>query len=332
MTDKKLNMGIQILRFIFSFHILVFHCINRKLFKSKFIKFIVRNVDIDLGTFFIISFYYSYNSFTLRNIVKIKQRFYRLLIPYIIWPFVYFIAHNFICYINGKQKNYIRPNLLYYQLITGIGIYIVFWFQFQLIFLSVLFLIIIFFSKNNYFLYLIIIGICLFSFLTSDYYKHFFSYKTIVLDSIRNIPLSYIYVFFGFTLFHLNNVVQFQNYRIKYLFINFIAFYFYIYENNLLDLKAYIYIIKIAVCISLFIVFLILPLHEINYNLFKFITSYTAGIYYLHPKMRDSLEFFFKSMKSKTIGACIINYLMCYLFCFIGSKLFKKVKLRYLFE
>jgi hypothetical protein len=98
MKDKKLNVGIQILRMLFSFHILIFHCINRKLYSSKIILFIVERVDIDLGIFFIMSFYYSYHSFTSMNIVKIKQRFYRLLIPYIIWPLFLITLQYFLPY------------------------------------------------------------------------------------------------------------------------------------------------------------------------------------------------------------------------------------------
>ena len=129
MKNKKLNIGIQILRMIFSFHILVFHCINRNLYKSKIIISITRDVDIDLGVFFIISFYYSYNSFTSKNIVKIKQRLYRLLIPYIIWPFFFFIIHNFNCLVNGEKQYYINSKMLYYQLLSGNGIHLFFGFN-----------------------------------------------------------------------------------------------------------------------------------------------------------------------------------------------------------
>ena len=103
MKVKKLNVGIQILRMLFSFHILVFHCINKKLYSNKIIKFIIGNVEIDLGVFFIISFYYSNHTFISKNIEKINQRFYRLLIPYIIWPLFFFIMHEFSCILNGKK-------------------------------------------------------------------------------------------------------------------------------------------------------------------------------------------------------------------------------------
>ena len=64
--EKKLYLGIEILRMIFAFIILFFHCMN------------------EITIFFIISFYFSYNSFSLKKISKIKERFKRLLVPYII--------------------------------------------------------------------------------------------------------------------------------------------------------------------------------------------------------------------------------------------------------
>lgn len=201
MKDKKLNVGIQILRMLFSFHILIFHCINRKLYSSKIILFIVERVDIDLGIFFIMSFYYSYHSFTSMNIVKIKQRFYRLLIPYIIWPLFFFTLHNFSLYLNGKKK-YIKSNLLYYQLLVGNGIHFVFWFQCHLIILSIFFLIVIFICKKKAVNILTVIGVCLYIFLSTNYYKKYFSYNTILFFSIRQLPVSYIYALFYIDSFH----------------------------------------------------------------------------------------------------------------------------------
>ena len=93
---KKIYLGIQILRIIFSFHILVFHfhSAHNKNYKLIYIRNIISKVDIDLITFFIISFYFSHDIFVSKNIFKIKFRFKRLLIPYIIWPIVIFFIRN----------------------------------------------------------------------------------------------------------------------------------------------------------------------------------------------------------------------------------------------
>ena len=333
MKQKKFYLSIQILRIFLSFHILVFHCINKKLYKSKLIKIIIKDVSIDLGIFFIISFFYSYNSFTLRNILKIKQRFYRLLIPYIIWPNVFFVINNLTFYIYRK-KSHIKLIALYYQLLIGNGIHGVFWFQFNLIFLSLFFIIIIFISKERYLLYLFLIGILLYLFLYSSYYNKFFPI-TFLFFSIRPIFKTYIYSFFGFILFPINIDDELKKYRQKSLFICFIIFNLFIYYNNLYGNNNYFFMIKVLGCINIFIFFLILPLNEIKnniiINIIKLLTRYTGGIYYLHTKVQLLLEYFFIKKKSKTVIVCIINYLICYFICLIGSKIFRNYYIRYLF-
>ena len=95
-NKNKIYLGIQILRIVFSFHILVFHfhCVHKKQYKLTYIRNIISKVNIDLITFFIISFYFSHDTFVFKNIIKIKFRFKRLLIPYIIWPIIIFIIRN----------------------------------------------------------------------------------------------------------------------------------------------------------------------------------------------------------------------------------------------
>ena len=77
---KKKYLGIQILRTIFCFHIVIFHCINHNLYQNKIIRLIINDVSNDLTIFFMISFFFSSNYFISRNIHRIKQRFQRLLI------------------------------------------------------------------------------------------------------------------------------------------------------------------------------------------------------------------------------------------------------------
>ena len=76
---KKLNLGIEILRMFFAFIILFWHCTNRKIYSQNFIKYLSALVGLGLTTFFIISFHFSYNSFTRKNINRINERFKRFL-------------------------------------------------------------------------------------------------------------------------------------------------------------------------------------------------------------------------------------------------------------
>lgn len=155
-NKKNYYIGIQILRVFLSFHILVFHCTVHSRFKSKLARLLISNVSIDLATFFIISFYFSYKSLNERDIKKIKHRFKRLLIPYIIWPIIFYTYENFILCFPIKQMKY---NALYYQFIIGNGVHSVFWFLFNLIFLYLFYTIIIFLSKKQYLFFLLLNGI-----------------------------------------------------------------------------------------------------------------------------------------------------------------------------
>ena len=76
---------------------------------------------------------------------------------------------------------------------------------------------------------------------------------------------------------------------------------------------------------NLFFFFSILPFDKINSKriliIIKQITSYTGGVYYIHPEIRYII-------KKRNFMGIIKNYLICYLICFIGSKLFKNYKLK----
>lgn len=328
-NKKEIYVGIQLLRILFSFHILVFHCINRQKYqyKSEIIKFIINNVEIDLSTFFIISFFLSYKCFSSRNIIKIKVRFKRLLVPYIIWPIVFYII-NF-------QK--IKLKGLLYQLLIGNGIHFVFWFQFNIIFITLIFSIIIFLSKKRFYLYLFFIGIICYFIMYYDYYSNFFSnYNQIVVFSIKPINSSYIYSIFGFY-FHTTNITEkLRKYKAIATILCLIILNLYIYYRMLFQSTPYIKIILNIICsYDLLILFLIFPFENINNKKFNDIIiklgNLSSGIYYLHPKIQLFLLYFSNKMKSRTFIVCIINYLLCNIICFIGLKIFRNSSLRNLF-
>ncbi len=83
--NDKINFGIEILRAYISFSIIVIHFLKRKYNTNFFIRFMIRGLPFYVPTFFLISFYFSYNVFTSKNIDKIRERFIRVMIPYIFW-------------------------------------------------------------------------------------------------------------------------------------------------------------------------------------------------------------------------------------------------------
>ena len=101
-NSKKYYLNIQILRMMLSLFILIFHFSVINNYSSQIIKLIIEPVSFYLATFFIISFYFSYNIIASRNIYKIKQRFKRILISYIIWPIIFFIINNLGYHVFGR--------------------------------------------------------------------------------------------------------------------------------------------------------------------------------------------------------------------------------------
>jgi len=144
---KKINLGIELLRMILSFLIVLVHFYVNK--KSKFYFFLFQNLSYYVPSFFFISFYFSYKPFTSKNVEKIKERFIRILIPYMGWPILFWLKNNYLYYTYEIKENILIKNI-YYQLLVGCGIHGIFWFLFNLLFISTLFVIIIFLFNSNY--------------------------------------------------------------------------------------------------------------------------------------------------------------------------------------
>ena len=328
---KSIYLGIEILRMILSFLIVYIHCYDSSNAKSKLQLLPFKYIRFYISTFFLISFYFSYNSFISRNINKIVQRFKKLLIPYIIWSVIIWIKNNFnYYYYKKKEKTEIKN--LYYQLLIGCGVHGVFWFQFNLIFVSNFFVIIIFIFKKNY-LYILFI-ICLFVYILNYFHifsKIFMKYNIYVNHSIRPISNTLIFATTGFFLSSLDIIKIIINNRIKSLPV-LLSFLFFIIINYC---RSYDIIIIDIISIFLVFLFLILPLEKINKlyikSFIKQITSYTGGIYYLHPEIFFIFKNIFKDIYYKNFKGCIIIYIIAYFICFLGYKIFSKHSLKFLF-
>jgi fucose 4-O-acetylase-like acetyltransferase len=140
-NKQKIKLeGIQILRMLSCLWIVLIHCCK---IRNNILKILLKKKTFHVPIFLIISFYFFYDKLYLRSIKKIKIRFERLLIPYIIIPIIILILNNFFFVINGKS---IYGKLTFFdfikQLIFGVGIHDIFWFLFYVIFLSTFFIII----------------------------------------------------------------------------------------------------------------------------------------------------------------------------------------------
>ena len=328
---KKIYIGIEFLRIFFSFNILLFHCINRSIYNKQLYNTNAKIVSIGLKIFFIIAFYFSYDLFSSKKISLIKQRFQRLLVPYIIWPIIIYIHKNNILD-SFFYKKYYQLKILCYQLLMGQGIAIVFWFSYNLILISLLLTIIVFIIKNNI-IFLIISSIPMYLIFTSNYYKNLFlNYKEIVAFSNKRLASTYIFGAIGFSLSYFkmfdktNKKKTFVIICCSTLLILLILYY----EK----IKKF-YFLSYLFSISLIVLFNNLPFYKlINENIIKRISMHTGGIYYIHIDINSLINkhvIFRYHLKKGTIIICVLNYLICYILCFIGFRIFKKNKLKYLF-
>lgn len=332
---KSIYLGVEVLRMILSFLIVVVHCYNKKYIKIKLLYFPFFCLCFYVPTFFLISFYFSYKTFISRNIVKIKERFLRLLIPYIIWPVIFWLRFQFMNYLDGRNDKDKFKNL-YYQIIIGDGFHGVFWFQFNLILFSILLTIIILLFKKKCIYVILTIGLLMLIFNFGGFLKIFTNYNHSVNHSIRPIPLTFIYSITGFFLGKFFLVDKL--YRHKLITLFFLLPFIYvikIYPKLFIIFKNFKIIIIIYIIINLFLFFAIIPFDIIKNNIILIIvkktTSFTAGVYYLHPEIRNILKKYIIIIKNKTFIGCVLNYFICYSICLIGSKIFRYKKLKYLF-
>ena len=130
--NKNINYSIELLRLVLCFWVVLHHCCKYVgKFKGRF----------HVPTFMIMSFYFYYNSLKAKTIIKINQRFERILIPYIIWPISIFIFNNILIKVFGitKFQKKLKLKDLVLQLIFGFKYQVVFYYQFNLILLSIIF-------------------------------------------------------------------------------------------------------------------------------------------------------------------------------------------------
>lgn len=136
---KTIYLNIQLLRMILSFNILLLHYCSIYDMHSKEIDLLINPTAFYLATFFIISFYFSYHIFLSKNIEKIKQRFIRIMVSFFFWPIISFMFNNSQYFLLRNTKK-IEFKYLIYQIIIGNGFYCLFWFQFNLMFVSIIFM------------------------------------------------------------------------------------------------------------------------------------------------------------------------------------------------
>ena len=336
-NKKIVNIGIELLRMILSFLIVVYHIYSRD--KHDFIlNFVLYFLSFYTPTFFLISFYFSFRSLSSKMVDVAKERILRIILPYLIWPIIIFLVKNIYILITLNQVKY-SFRILFIQFIVGRKINDVFWFQFNLIFISIIILIIIFICslKVSFFVFLFLtLSVVYFNYKGLD--KDIFgSYNISIFHSIGRLSYSYIYSITGFFRgsFNLLIIIQ-KKYKLKVLLFSPILIYILKVHKKFYYLCPQINCLRIDILIVLiFIVFGSLPFDSIKSDnliaFFKKITSFTGGVYYMHLFIYDILSTFLEVIRNRSINSCIIIYLICYSISLIFSNIFKTTKIKYLF-
>lgn len=290
---NKKKLGIEILRMILAFWVVTLHCYNKYLGHGK----IIFKRFFHVPTFMFLSFYYFYPLLSSKNINKIYNRYERLFIPYFIWPLIFLIFNNlmsFCGFIFFKKKILLKD--LYIQLLTGSKYYGIFWFHFNLIFITFLFTIIYFIFKKYFLFILQIIAFMFIYFRYSEIFllnqkNNIFMYKTIgTIEEM--IPIAVTSICFS----SINFTSKLKNYKKRIIFFSIIIIYILLKYDIFIRYEGFLYpeiLLNNLASIFLFILFSLIQLENIsNINKLYFffinnITKFTGGIYYLHPFFLD---------------------------------------------
>ena len=329
-ANKKINYSLELLRLILSFWVVLQHTYKyiNKYNKGKF----------HVPTFLIISFYFYYNTLKIKSIIKINQRFQRILIPYIIWPIFIFINNNILFALFGySQLNHILLlKSLLYQLIFGSVYHIIFYYQFNLILFTLLFTIITFIFKKN-FIFIFQILLIIAYILQYSYYNFYFftKYKYFVRFSLGHIAEFIPFAVTGLILGYLDIIAKSKKLRgLSILF--YITIIFLILKFEIFVRIRGFWFPGILFNIGGICIFILFSLLSFQNNklifLLTIITKFTGGIYYIHMIFFSFLERKILFIQKKTFHGTITIYIISYIICFLGNKLCGKTKLKFLFN
>ena len=146
---KKYEVGLGILRVFLSYMVVLYHYLRLKRNTNKLLKKFFKLRNYAVPTFFLMSFYFMYSGLKNKKIKKIRLRFERLIISYLIWPFVFWIINYILAHkYEIKLKHSFKD--LSIQYIYGRDIILPFWYQWNLIVVTFIYVAVIVVFKDNY--------------------------------------------------------------------------------------------------------------------------------------------------------------------------------------
>jgi fucose 4-O-acetylase-like acetyltransferase len=229
------DIGLAILRPILSFFVIMTHCYKYSYATGlwKFLIFKTKKFYFHVPIFFLMSFYFSQKTLSSSNTKKKAERFERLCIPYFFYPIILFLLNKLL--IRFKiTKNEIQIDELKHQLLFGIGMKYLFilWYQWNIIFFTFFFILVICLFRKNYNFVLIIILITSFVFQYNGKNVLIFGkYKErMVLGRVMEmLPFSVI----GFLISYSDIIHFLKNFRLKvFIYCIYFLYFLYIQQYN----------------------------------------------------------------------------------------------------
>lgn len=293
--------------------------------------------------FMILSFIFSQKAFLQHDRQKVKSRFERLIIPQVGWAVMYWVVYILIDRTIGMGLQLGIGDLLW-QLFTGHSpkLNAVMWYQFDLILLTALFLVIISHFKDRAEWILLAWGVAALAIQYSKLHLVFlplrFELRYPLGRFSEMVPLAVV----GYLLSSKNVLVRIKSHRLASIVISILTMAVAVRLGNRWEPSGYDYqgAKRIVMGVAFVALFCAIPFEripELGKKIIKVATSYTLGIYCMHNLVgtltEKAMSYFGASVpKPQSFAECILIYLIAFAASWLGSKALGRTKFKSLFN
>lgn len=338
---KEFNLGLAILRSIMCFFVILCHCWDDSNASGIMAFFSFIRV-FAVPVFMFMSFLLVQHTLVKHNRQEIISRFQRLLIPLVGWAVIYWTIYFIIdCIFDTNLEHGIGD--MFWQTISGHSHQLnpTMWYQVDLIYITLLFLIIILLFKKSYINILWFIGfsaiLMQYSGLTMFFDNLSFELKYPIGRFFEMLPIASMAFIVSFK----NLLKKLEKQMWTSIISSIITILVITRYEIFIDISGYGYqgIKPSVIAFALVTLFYVIPFNKLPARIKIIIghmTNYTMGIYCMHrliARILDMSIFYLNiDIKTDSFSWCIFIYLLCYTFSWLGTRILGNTKLRSLFN
>ena len=331
MSDRyKLNLGICRLRMWMAFEVVLLHRMSWKGYEGAFFGFLKACEMFSVPVFMIVSFYFSAYIFERNDNDLFLNRLKRLLIPQVGWAIICWIVYYLTDIIFMHKVDHTLIDL-FWAIVSGCRYNTnpSTWFQAVLILLTIYFFLLFkLFKKNKGWVMVYVSLVIALAIQDNGRYFAFFSNTPYELaNTVGRIFEIMPYACVGLIFNHLKIDKYGKKKRttaiIVAVFLFVLGFYlpFPAHEGGFFD-----GIYPLYMGTALFVIFLLLPINDVTYNVRNIIlevTRFTLGVYCAHRLVYGILDIVYEllSLEPAAMTKCVMTYLACYVMSYIMSLL-----------